>query len=100
MADRLRRVARQRHVDAVPGEPPVELDASSSAVRSSSSSSSATRTSFAALPIGPRSSGGSSPIERSVAGQLGLAAEVAHAQLLELGRAAGVADRGLGLARS
>ena len=39
-------------------------------------------------PTGPRSSGGSSPIERSACVSSRLAAEVAHAQLLELVRVA------------
>ena len=46
----------------------------------------------AALPTGPRSSAGSSAIPRRIVGQLGLAAEVADPQLLELGGAAGAAS--------
>ena len=65
--------------------------ASSSAVRPPSSSSSASRTSFAALPDRPALLGRQLADRAQRRGQLRLAAEVAHPQLLELGRLAAAA---------
>ena len=95
-----RRVAGQRHVDPVLRQALLELGrprAPGGGCRAASSS--ATRASLAALPTGPRSSGGSSRIQRRIVGELGLAAEVAHAQLLERARVGRLGDGGLGLGR-
>ena len=70
---------------------------SSSPARCAISASSAWRASLAARPTWPRCSGGSSATPRSRFGQLGLAPQEAHPQLLELGRRGGRRDRRLGL---
>jgi len=64
---RERRVAGQRDVDSILLRRRSSSASSSAAPRSAISSSSRTRTELAACPTGPRASGGSSRIERSVA---------------------------------
>ncbi len=82
--DRLRRRARQRHVDAVGAQALLELAApSSSPARASISASSAWRAWLAALPTAPRSCRRQLGDPAQQLRQLGLAPEVAHAQLLE-----------------
>ena len=86
-ADRLRRVAGQRHVDAVLGQAAVELRASSSAVRRSSSCLERHAHLVGRLADRPALLGRQLADRAQRRGQLGLAAEVADPQLLELGRA-------------
>ena len=83
-----RRGAGQGDVDPVARRAATPArSASSAAARSSSSASSSLRALLAPAPTGPRSSAGSSAIPRRIVGQLGLAAEVADPQLLQLGGA-------------
>ena len=89
-------LAGQRDVDAVGGQPRVELGRLELRARSSMSASSAWRAWLAARPTWPRCSGGRSAHAAQQVRQLGLAPEVADPQLLERRRAAG-GDRRLGL---
>ncbi len=97
--DRLRRGAGQRHVDAVRAPACARAHPrASSPARAAISASSAWRAWLAALPTAPRCSGASVGDLAQHLRQLGLAAEVAHAQLLERIAARRLRDRRLGLA--